>query len=469
MSGDKKLFISLIFFGVLIAILTLLMPQDDFVYYGVLLAIIIVIAKIISSFFFETIQNLIGKIEKINIRLDKKVEQRTAELHQLLGVIDKYVIRSETDLNGKILNVSEAFCAISGYSKEELIGESHALIRHSDMEKELFTEMWNTIHSGKIWTGILKNRDKSGNSYWVESKIEPNFINGEIVSFTSIRNDITLKVQLEELNSLLTTKIAYEVEKSRKQLEEIQKEQIKNVKLSSIGALAAGITHEINTPLTYMKGNFELMQYDLVNLPASDTKTRMLEDSAIIAEGIQRISTIIEAMKEVSQKSREAVEEVNLYQTLITSLIVGYNRSKHVCKIYINNRLFTPECNKTTLEFYAMLQKQRVEQVWIIIMNNAFDALNTICDYESRRLDIEIMEKDNSIIIHFKDNAGGIDPCILDNIFEPFTSTKESGGMGIGLNIAKKIVEENNGKITVCNENNGAKFTIEFQGIKEKV
>jgi len=383
-------------------------------------------------------------------------------MDNLIQLIDKYVIRSIADPTGKIISVSEAFCKISKYTKEELLGKQHSILRHPDMDSSIFKNLWDTIQSGKTWKGKIKNRAKDGTFYWVDAVVEPNYENGKIVKYTAIRTDITDKVLLEELNETLNEKIAFEVKKSTNQLALIQEEQLKSVKLSSIGALAAGITHEINTPLTYIKGNFEMIKYDIEDLPQSETRDRILEDTEIISEGINRITNIVEAMREVSQVSSEAKEKVNIYNTLITALIVSNNRAKQVTKITLNNKLFDTDTAKDELHFDAMIQKQRVEQVWIIIISNALDELIKIPEYEQRMLKIEIFLKDEKIVVEFSDNAGGIDGKIIDKLFEPFVSMKESGGMGIGLNIAKKIIEENKGTMCAYNIDNGAMFRVEF-------
>jgi len=433
--------------------------------YNVYLSILfstIVLAVILAFIFSQPVSRMANKIERLNNRLDKKVEQRTAQLKESLRIIDKYVIRSVTDTDGMILRVSDAFCEISQYSREELIGQKHSLIRHPDMPDSLFENMWTTIKSGKTWDGKIKNLAKDGSYYWVSSHIEPNFVNNKIVSYTAIRTKISNKVKLEELNRSLEKRIEEEVKKSTEQLEQIQQEQLKSVKLSSIGSLAAGMTHEINTPLTYIKGNFELMKYDIEDLPESDLKNNILADTAIITDGLNRISNIVEAMKEVSQKSSEVVENVNIYNTLFTALTLSFNNSKQVSKIYINGELFDITNDKNKFEFNALVQKQRIEQLWIIIINNALDELVKIENYETRSLNIEITKENNTIIVDFLDNAGGIKEDIIQKIFEPFISNKERGGMGIGLNIAKKIVDEHGGKISASNHLDGAKFRIEL-------
>lgn len=394
--------------------------------------------------------------------LNTEDDQQASELNDSLEIIDKYVIRSITDPTGRIIDVSEAFCKISQYSKEELIGQPHSMVRHPDMDSKIFEEMWSTILPGNNWVGNIKNLAKDGTFYWVEAHVEPKFKDGKIVSYTAIRNDITDKMLLQELNASLNEKIKKEVEKSNLQLEIIQKEQLKSVKLSSIAALAAGITHEINTPLTYIKGNFELIQYDLEELPESEMKDRILKDAEVISSGISRISNIVESMREVSQSSSESKERVNLYHTLLTALLINNNKIKQVTKIYLNGSLYSVDLAKDNFTYMSKVQKERIEQVWIIILNNALDELIKIDKYENRRLDINIFNENNKTIIEFIDNAGGIPIEILDKIFDVFVSGKKSGGIGIGLNIAKKIIEENKGIIIAKNTKDGAVFRIEL-------
>ena len=81
------------------------------------------------------------------------------------------IIVSETDAKGVILYANSDFCKMSGYSKDELIGRPHNIVRHRDMPKIAFKELWDTIKSDEIWNGIVKNRTKSGGYYWVNATI----------------------------------------------------------------------------------------------------------------------------------------------------------------------------------------------------------------------------------------------------------------------------------------------------------
>jgi aerotaxis receptor len=79
------------------------------------------------------------------------------------------MIVSETDLKGNIIYANEDFCKIAGYTKDELIGQPHNLVRHADMPKVAFADLWNTIQQNKIWKGIVKNKTKNGDFYWVNA------------------------------------------------------------------------------------------------------------------------------------------------------------------------------------------------------------------------------------------------------------------------------------------------------------
>ncbi len=115
--------------------------------------------------------------------------------------IDKSSIVSKTDLRGIITYANDMFCEVSGYSREELIGSSHNIVRHPDVPKEAFREMWDTIESKKIWKGVVKNRKKDGSSYIVNATIIPILDNrGEIIEYVAVRHDITeLEKSKEEI------------------------------------------------------------------------------------------------------------------------------------------------------------------------------------------------------------------------------------------------------------------------------
>ncbi|RXJ86758.1 diguanylate cyclase domain-containing protein [Arcobacter sp. CECT 8985] len=129
-------------------------------------------------------------IHKINVKMQKYID-----------IIDNHVIISSTDTKGNITYVSKAFLDISQYTKEELIGKNHNIVRHPDTNNSLFEDLWRTIKSGKEWRGEIKNKKKDGGYFWTYSVITPEYDEkGKIKAYTAIRENITDKKRIEEIS-----------------------------------------------------------------------------------------------------------------------------------------------------------------------------------------------------------------------------------------------------------------------------
>jgi diguanylate cyclase (GGDEF)-like protein/PAS domain S-box-containing protein len=132
---------------------------------------------------------------------EESLKNLNSKLREKMEIINDNVIISTTDTSGYITDVSEAFCRVSGYSKEELIGYSHNIVRHPDTKNEVFEELWDNITAGKSWSSEIKNKNKNGKAYWVSINVYPSFDkNGEIIGYTSIRQDITDRKKIEKLS-----------------------------------------------------------------------------------------------------------------------------------------------------------------------------------------------------------------------------------------------------------------------------
>lgn len=285
---------------------------------------------------------------------------------------------------------------------------------------------------------------------------------GEFDGVVGVLLDVTEKEHQEQY---LQRRVDEEVKRNLEIQITHQEEMIRNAKFSSIGQMAAGITHEINTPLTYVKGNFEMLLEDIARFVPIRAREGMLSDGRVIQEGLERIESIIATMREVSQKSTEKQELINVYETVMNVLLLARNRAKQIVTITLNGTPYCMAMPKNAMHVYALIQKQRIEQVWIIILNNALDELIKIDDFNARALHVNVGVSDDAVEVSFWDNAGGIDAKILPRIFEPFETTKESSGIGIGLNIAHNIVTQNGGEISAKNHLDGALFTVTFPRI----
>jgi len=110
---------------------------------------------------------------------------------QVLTSLNKVLVVSKTDLQGDITYVNDLFCQLTGYTREELVGQPHSIVRHKAIKKEVYKDMWDTIKRGEIWTGIIPNIGKGGVLYVVDTTVQPIFDEeGNITEYISIRRVI---------------------------------------------------------------------------------------------------------------------------------------------------------------------------------------------------------------------------------------------------------------------------------------
>jgi PAS domain S-box-containing protein len=158
--------------------------------------------SILSTDLVKLIQELsqhLSQYESSYATLQERVEALERELRDRTALVDAFAIVSETDTRGIITYANKKFCEVSQYSLDELIGKPHNIIRHPDMPKSVFKELWDTIKAGKIWQGEVKNRRKDGSHYWVYATVGPLLdADGYPYRYISMRIDITKQKDLEE-------------------------------------------------------------------------------------------------------------------------------------------------------------------------------------------------------------------------------------------------------------------------------
>ena len=151
-----------------------------------------------------------------------KMIQKNKLLEEYKKAIDASSIVSKTDASGTITYANQAFCDISGYRLSELLGKPHSIVRHVNVEKGTFQNLWETIKSGKSWSAEFENRKKDGESYWVQATISPIYDDkGELVEYIAIRNDVTdlykLNAQIQSTQKELIFRISEAVESRSKE------------------------------------------------------------------------------------------------------------------------------------------------------------------------------------------------------------------------------------------------------------
>ncbi|MBP1680382.1 MAG: multi-sensor signal transduction histidine kinase [Proteobacteria bacterium] len=418
-----------------------------------------------GSFSIWSVRDISLRVKSRNTiaKLNLKYQKQLRDIEAILDIIPVPVFIK--DRYFRYIGCSRAFCNFLNLTKEQILGKTAFDLFPLELANIYHAKDLEMHESSFQIYKITIDKHRNQQEITLEIQKKRMMRNGVFDGFVGVFIDMT---EAEKQENYLQSRIREELDKNLKIQEIYQEEMVRNAKFSAIGQMAAGITHEINTPLTYVKGNFEMLVEDIIAvLPDSARKNLMLKDSKSIQDGIERIESIIETMREASQKSREQKEYVNLYELLLSSLALSYNRSKQIVAIHINDKTFDLSLSKQEYTFMCCVQKQRIEQVWVIILNNALDELIKLESFEKRSLIVKIFKENDTVVVQFKDNAGGIDEKILPRIFEPFESTKESSGIGIGLNIAQQIVTQNSGEISAYNEHDGAVFEVRLPLAKE--
>ncbi|MDZ5473840.1 PAS domain S-box protein [Bacillus sp. 31A1R] len=349
-------------------------------------------------------------------KAEEHLKETLKEVSDIKFALDQSSIVAFTNARGVITNVNEKFCEISGYSREELIGNTHQLLNSSFHSKQFFIDLWKTISQGEVWKGEIRNKAKDGSFYWVDTTIVP-FIaeNGKPYQYLAIRNDIT----------------------ERKRTEEFLHRQDK---LAAVGQLAAGVAHEIRNPLTSMKGYAEFLLED-------ETNEQRKEFVEIILDEIERINTIVEDFMVLSKPKAVNLEEKNIIPIIqnVLSLLEFEARKKNV-RIHFNasEDIIQIECDE-----------DRLKQVFLNFVKNGIEAMPNGGD-----ISVKVVVNEGQVQVSIQDTGIGIPEEKLKKIGEPFYTTKKEGN-GLGLMVSFKIIESHNGKVYIESElNKGTTFNI---------
>jgi signal transduction histidine kinase len=250
-------------------------------------------------------------------------------------------------------------------------------------------------------------------------------------------------------NKMLVALEAHEGEqkKAYRQLQETQAQLVQSSKLASLGEMTAGIAHEINNPLFFIKGfndrirkifsKNEVVTYDMV------------EDYVVrIADNVDRMAKIIRHFKDFSRQSGDEHVPVKVIGVVEETLsFIGEQIQKHNIKVNVDyqDELVVVKGNVI-----------RLEQVFINLLNNARDALDGMEDNKDKQINISSRHEDGKLILEFVDNGPGIPAEVLAKMFDPFFTTKEVGkGTGLGLSISHTIISEHYGEISFHSEGEG--------------
>ncbi len=358
-----------------------------------------------------------------------------------------------TDKNENIKYVNNEFTKTTGYLPHEVIGKKPNVLKSGNMSKEFYRNLYETIHSGKKWSGEFINKSKTGELSYEKASITPLFNDdGNIEEFIAIKLDITsetlieqkLKKQSKNQEKLLKQEIDKALKENTKQLQLLQEQS----KMAQMGEMIGAIAHQWRQPLNVISTGIQNLKYDY--------KDGYLNDEKFVKEFIDKQKVTIGFMSKTIDDFRtffRVDKEKKDFRIKEATQSVFDMLSAQLKENSIEISLKGDE-----FEYYGL--ENEYKQVVLNIINNAKDAL---VENNIKNPKIDIVTKENIVII--QDNAGGVPKDILDRIFEPYFTTKEQGkGTGMGLYMSKMIIEGSmGGELRVINGNDGAIFTIELE------
>lgn len=377
------------------------------------------------DFYFKTILS-----ELLDI-YSKSIEQVESALNKSIDIVDKYVLMIRCDIEGKITSISTAFCKLTGYEAFELIGENFDILNYPNSQKEKIEELKNTLKSGQMWSGVLKNIKKDGEIFWLKTTILPTFdSNSNIIGYDSINEDISSSIELKNKQKIL----------------------IEQSKSAAMGEMISIIAHQWRQPLQAI--SILNQKLPMIKMLKGEISDDILED---VTNGINLqldyMSKTIDDFRDYFKPNKRK-EETNIENILNKSIdFLSYLLKLNSIKInFINS-------SNSKIEVFL----NEIVQVFINLIKNSCDIMIEK-DVEKKEILINSFEKDGKLFVEFEDNGGGINIKIMDKIFDPYFSTKNNkNGTGLGLYMSKIIIEQYSfGKIYVENSENGAKFTIEL-------
>jgi PAS domain S-box-containing protein len=395
------------------------------------------IAQGITSFLPKPLQkhDLIAKVEEVARTkvLEREIEKSNALLDQYKTIVDKSVIVSKADTRGIITYVNDMFCKISGYSREELIGQPHNLVRDPDMSSYVFEDLWKTIQSKQIWHGILNNRTKNGKPYTVRTTISPILDpNGTIVEYIGLREDIT-------------------------ELQQAKEEAHAAAKMK--GDFLANMSHEIRTPMNGILGFTALLGHSELN-PKQARYLDIINSSTHTLLGI--INDILDYSKLESGKLELDITPVNP--------IIEFDKIAQLFSTKVEKKAITLSVEIDPLISECIyIDLLRIGQVISNLLSNAAKFTpegGKILFYATF---LEQGNEKTKIRIGVKDSGIGIPLSQQQKIFEAFaqadtSTTRKYGGTGLGLSISAHLVSIMGGVLKVNSESEkGSDFYFDIE------
>ena len=345
----------------------------------------------------------------------------------LFDQIDNYIIKIETDLEGNIISATKPFYKISGYSKEEILGENTNILNHLDVSKTFYDNIWRDLRANKIWEGEIKNKDKFGNSYWIKAIVFPRYnLNKEIEGYSSIRINITDTKQLEKINRLLKEDLSNKLNDIKIK----DKSLIDATKVHLMSKILDSFAHQWKVPISKISFESQKLHKNKDNINSEF----LLDIGRNIELELKKLSDMLNEIKYLFDTKTN--EKNNLLSVIKSSInILNDEFKKHNIKVKFDIKE----------EINMLIPHNELKNIIVNIFKNCIEQtiLNKADDISIYISSIaEDLGGNSDVIIKIEDNIKGDNK---KNIIDEMLSSNEEKYFDTHLYLSKLFIEKNKG------------------------
>lgn len=361
---------------------------------------------------------------------------------ELFSQVDRYVLKLDTDLDGKITFVTKSFCEMSGYSKDEIVGKNANILRHPDMSQNFYKNLWKELRAKKIWQGEVKNIDKFGNTYWVKTSLFPKYNDKkQHIGYSSIRTDITATKQLEKTNRLLKEDLSNRLNDLK-----IQDETALNsLKVALMSKILDSFSHQWKKPIS--KIYFELLKLenikkDLDTLKIEDVKNNIESELRELSDMLNETKTLFSSRQNMSSNLFDIVKSIsNKFDNSLLEIVYDFDENIKINFAHNDLKNIIINILSTMVEFAKKYSLERV------IVN----------------ISLQIEENSDEIVLKIEDNIKDIRK---KEFFEQFLNFEDENKFDSKIYLAKLLADKNQA-IFLCNIlENSTSYYIKFKKVK---
>jgi len=372
------------------------------------------------------------------------------DLADLKAALDEHAIVAITDPEGKITCINDKFCAISKYSREELMGQDDRIINSGHHSKEFMHDLWTTIGQGKVWKGEIKNKAKDGTYYWVDTTIVPCLDSqGKLRQYVAISADITARKAAEVVVAQVIAELEQQVARGTEAI------KMANAELEGF---AFSISHDLRAPLRAMAGFARILENEFAGESSPEAK----HATGRIGENAVMMGQLIDGLLDFSSLNWMTVTKRKIAPGAMARAVFDelYEEAGgRRVKFEIAN---LPACEA---------DEKLLKQVFVNLLANALK-------YTRKRdpavIQVDWRQDGGQCVYFVQDNGAGFDMRYADKLFGVFQRLHRADqfeGTGMGLAIVQRIIQRHGGRVWAEGRvDRGATFyfTLEDSDVKRQ-